>query len=196
MVEAIFSDPAWHTEPVLDEEHPQDPTISGALKVHVPSIAESRKWPCYTYDNFDDPADWTIAWPLGSHSFTIDHDIAVVDTRDIDNQESVPELQAIPGLSFDREGTPESDTDSVSLKTTESKSFLVRDPSKRERMDVVQDKSARFSSVDWLGVSLLPGVSVMDRGRPVRKSSAACWPGVGRTHPSEALEEWRPRKEF
>ncbi|TLD36351.1 Rho1 guanine nucleotide exchange factor 1 [Venturia nashicola] len=195
MVEAIFSDTAWHTEPFLDEDTTRDPNVSGALKIHVPSVTESKTWPFYTYDNIDDPADWTVTWPLGSHSFTVDHDIAVVDTCDIDDQASVPELQAIPGLSFDREGTPESDADSVSLKTTESKSFLVLDPSKRERMDVVQDKSPRLSSVDWLGVSLLPGVSVMDRGRPVRKSSAACWPGVGRTYPSEALEEWRPRKE-
>lgn len=195
-MESIFSDPAWHSEPCLDEESTQDPTTPGVLKVHVPSTAESKKWPYYTYDNIDDPADWTITWPLGSHSFTIDHDIAVVDTRDIDGQASVPGLQAVPGLSFDREDTPESDADCVSIKTTDSKPVLVLDPSKRPIMDVVQQESPRFSSVDWLGVSLLPGVSVMDRGRPVRKSSAACWPGVGRTHPSEALEEWRPRKEY
>lgn len=192
----MFSDPAWHSEPLLDQESTQDPTIPGVLKVHVPSTPESKKWPCYAFDDIDDPADWTIIWPLGSHTFTIDHDIGVINVRDIDNKASSPDLQAVPGLLFDREGTPESDADSVSVGTTESKPLLILDPSKRERMDVVHDKSPRYPSVDWLGVSLLPGVSVMDRGRPVRKSSAACWPGVGRTHPSEALEEWRPKKEY
>jgi hypothetical protein len=196
MMEAMFSDPAWHSEPLLDEdgEPTSDVPVLGTLKIHVP--LDTKKWPCYTYDDIDDPAEWTMLWPLGSYSFTIDHDIPAVDVQDIDDQPPVPDVKAVPGLTFDREGTPDSDHDLDSVSSeVESRPSL--DPSFRECMDVVQDKnSPRLSSVDWLGVSLLPGVSVMDRGRPVRKSSAACWPGVGRTHPSEALEEWRPRKEF
>jgi hypothetical protein len=34
-------------------------------------------------------------------------------------------------------------------------------------------------------------LSIMDRGRPVRKSSGACWPGVGREKGTEPAEEWR-----
>lgn len=194
MVEAVFSDTAWHSEPLVDQDSIHDLPVLGTLKVHVPLASGSKKWPCYTYDDIDHPAEWTIIWPLGSHSFTIDHDITVIDIHDIDVRPPVPDVQAVPALFFDRDGTPESDVDSASVETSDSRAPL--DSTKRERMDVMQDKSPRFLSVDWLGVSLLPGISVMDRGRPVRKSSAACWPGVGRTHPSEALEEWRPRKEF
>jgi hypothetical protein len=42
------------------------------------------------------------------------------------------------------------------------------------------------------GPFILPlSVPMMDRGRPVRKSSAACWPGIGRTRGSQGLDEWR-----
>lgn len=184
-MEAMFSDSAWHSEPSLDQAAACEAHVSGTLKVHVSS--DSKQWPCYTYDDVDDPTEWTILWPLGSHFFAIDHDTIVI--------EIAPDYRSVPELSFDRELTPESDADFDSV-SVEIESNPLLDLSKRERMDVEHDKSSTFASVDWLGVSLLPGISVMDRGRPVRKSSAACWPGVGRTHPSEALEEWRPRKEY
>lgn len=37
--------------------------------------------------------------------------------------------------------------------------------------------------------------SVMDRGRPVRKSSGACWPGVGRELGTKPAEEWQIKKD-
>ena len=38
-------------------------------------------------------------------------------------------------------------------------------------------------------------LSIMDRGRPVRKSSASCWPGVGRELGTKPAEEWKRDKE-
>jgi hypothetical protein len=37
--------------------------------------------------------------------------------------------------------------------------------------------------------------SIMDRGRPVRKSSGACWPGVGRELGTRPAEEWQIKKD-
>jgi hypothetical protein len=163
----------------------------------VPPSSSPKGWPSFRIHVEDNPTEWTVTWGLGPHTFSIDDDMMVFDVRDPAFKPYDPDLKSVPELSFDREPTPESDIDFDSISfNAESKALL--DPSRRPKMDIERESGSKASSSDWfsVGFGFLPGVSVMDRGRPVRKSSAACWPGVGRTHPSEPLEEWRPRKEY
>jgi len=171
-----------------------DAAFWGTRNVAIASTVQD--WPFIHADDEENPTEWTVTWHLGSHSFTIDEDM-VFDVHDPKNKISDPDLRTIPELYFDREGTPASDIDLESINIDLETGVLL-DPSHREKMDVEHDRGSKTSYKDWLGLGLgFPDtVSVMDRGRPVRKSSAACWPGVGRTYPSEPLEEWRPRKDY
>lgn len=169
--------------------------------------AGCRKWPA-TYVKHDErqqPYEWTVHWSSGTHQFTIADD------------DAPPVLSVSPHLAFfdhDEDSSPTTVT-SITNETPADREIY-----SATRLPTSPTAASLFSStpdaIPPLNIDKLPrsstirnhyhhhasrisscsstassSLSIMDRGRPVRKSSAACWPGVGRTHGSQPAEEWK-----